>query len=324
MVGALWAQDRRVPSGFTPMTSGRFTVAAYSGDFSLARSLLADANARDTFPGLPRPRAGVVISLAPDARRFRDWVGAFAPEWGVAIAIPAEQRIVMQGSRAPSAAGNPAVALRHELAHLALHEQLGDLPARWFDEGYASYAAGEWARDEVLATNLGLVLHRVPSLNALDSLFTGGTGRAQQGYALAHLAVTEIAALDRQRGLTLFFGYWRETRSFDQALRRAFGITESAFEDRWKRAARRQYGGVVLLADASVSALALLLLFGPLWLSVRQRTNRRIVALRVAESAQEARDRETVLAALLAERGLSTLEPGSGRSHGAKNDDLIN
>lgn len=306
------------------MTSGRFTVASYPSDFSLARSLLADANARDTFPGLPRPRAGVVISLAPDARRFRDWVGAFAPEWGVAIAIPAEQRIVMQGSRAPSAAGNPAVALRHELAHLALHEQLGDLPARWFDEGYASYAADEWARDEVLATNLGLVLHRIPSLIVLESLFVGGTVRAQQGYALAHLAVTEIAALDRERGLTLFFRYWRQTRSFDQALRRAYGITESAFEVRWKGAARRRYGGLVLLADAAVSVVALLLLFGSLWLSVRQRTNRRIQALYAVESAQEVRDRETLLATLLAERGVSTPEPGSGRSEGPKNDDLIN
>ncbi|MFP5355115.1 MAG: hypothetical protein ACLGIK_08170, partial [Gemmatimonadota bacterium] len=60
----------------------------------------------------------------------------------------------MQGRRASSDAGDPIRVLRHELAHLALHEYLGDLPTRWFDEGYASYAAGEWDRDRVIATNL--------------------------------------------------------------------------------------------------------------------------------------------------------------------------
>ena len=70
------------------------------------------------------------------------WVGAGAPEWGAAIAFPTENAIVMQGSRANSSAGDPSVTLRHELAHLALHEYLADIPPRWFDEGYAAFAAG--------------------------------------------------------------------------------------------------------------------------------------------------------------------------------------
>src|SRR5215213_8030071 len=73
----LRAQDRFV--------SGRFTVLAYPTEATLARWALAEATRRDSFPGLPRPRAAVTLLIAPDERRFREWVGPYAPEWGAAI-----------------------------------------------------------------------------------------------------------------------------------------------------------------------------------------------------------------------------------------------
>ncbi|MDQ4080667.1 MAG: hypothetical protein M3125_07890, partial [Gemmatimonadota bacterium] len=126
------------------------------------RSLLEAAATRDTFPWLSAPRARVVIAVAPDERRFRAWIGPVAPEWGSAIAFPEQRTIIMQGRTAGSDAGDPLMVLRHELAHLALDEALGDLPPRWFHEGYASVAAGEWGRQEVLATSVALLLRGMP------------------------------------------------------------------------------------------------------------------------------------------------------------------
>ena len=298
---SVFSQQLPLPSGAVRLDSSRFTFVAVARDLQLARSLLAESLAGDTFPGLPRPRERIVIEIAPDARRFRQRIGPMAPEWGAAIAIPEAHRIVMQGSRASSSAGDPRVTLRHEIAHLALHEVLGDLPPRWFDEGYASYAAGEAGHDELLATNLALLVRGMPSLDELDGLFTGGESRAQEGYALAQRAVVELAALDPKRGLTLLFEYWRETRSFDQAVRRAYGLTEATFEVRWRSATRRRYGALALVADVSLAALLLLLIIGPLWLIRRQRDARRLAALQAADVAQEALDRESALAAILAE-----------------------
>ena len=116
----------------------------------LATSLLEERCAPTRFPGLPRPAERVLLELAPDKRRFREWVGPGAPEWGAAITFPESRRIVMQGRSSGSDAGVPSEVFRHELAHFALHEFLGDLPPRWFDEGYASYAAREWTRDDAL------------------------------------------------------------------------------------------------------------------------------------------------------------------------------
>jgi hypothetical protein len=278
---------------------GRFTVVAYSSDELLAKSVLASAVARDTFPGLPRPAARVVIAIAPDHRRFRDWIGPAAPEWGAAVAFPESSRIVMQGRDAASDAGDPIEVLRHELAHLALHEALGDLPPRWFDEGYASYAANEVARDAILGANLALLFRGMPPLDSLDAGFGGGSLRAQGTYALAYRAVAELAARDPERGLTLFFRYWKETGRFESAVRSAYGITQGQFEEIWRARTRRRYGGLALAADLSIAAALTLFIVLPFYVIRRRRDRLRMAALVRADEEAERRERQTVIEALL-------------------------
>ena len=87
------AQAQDTPAGASELKESRFTVVAFPSEARLARSLLASAVARDTFPGLPRPRLAVRIMLAPDDARFRAWVGPEAPEWGAAIAFPSAARV---------------------------------------------------------------------------------------------------------------------------------------------------------------------------------------------------------------------------------------
>jgi hypothetical protein len=289
----------QLPLGLERLDQGRFTIAFAPHDATLARSLLTHAMTRDSFPWLPRPSARVLIVIAPDRRRFTELIGPHAPEYGAAIAVPSEQRIVMQGSRAGSDAGNPVQVLRHELAHLALHEKMGDLPPRWFDEGYASVSAGEWGREEVIATNLALAWRGFPSLDALDSAFYGGAGRASAAYALAHRAVAELASIDRERGLTLFFQHWRNDRLLDRAIRQSFALTQSQFEEQWRRATRRRYGALAIFADLTIGALILVVLLLPLHFSRRKRNRERLEKMAATESAAEARERETAIEALL-------------------------
>lgn len=273
-------------------------MLAFPSDATLARSLLRQAVARDTFPGLPRPSAPVLIAIAPDARRFRRWIGPDVPEWGAAVAFPASQRIVVQGSAAGAAAGDPTVTLRHELAHLALREHLGFAAPRWFDEGYASVAAGEGRRGDVLAANVALMLSPLPGFDRLSRWFLGGATQAQAAYALAHLAVEEHARLDAGRGLALFLDYWRETGSYERAVRRAYGVTSADVEAGWQRRVRLRYGVLAFLSDAAFAGVVIALLVGPVWWMRRQRTRRRLLALRAADREAERRARE--LEALLA------------------------
>src|SRR5258705_13142880 len=106
----------------------------------------------------------------------------------------------MQGRTAGSDAGDPQEVLRHELAHLALHERLGDRPPPWFDEGYASVAAREWRREDVLAANLALAVRGAPPLDQLEGSFPGGPVTAHAADALSYRAGVELAPLDPARG----------------------------------------------------------------------------------------------------------------------------
>ncbi|MCE9603188.1 MAG: hypothetical protein K8S21_13365 [Gemmatimonadetes bacterium] len=298
-----------VPAGAAVLREGRFEVIHFPGETRFAQAVLAAAVARDSFPGLPRLTDPVRIQLAPDERTFREWVGAGAPDWGGAFAFPAERLIVMQGRNAAAAVGDPMATLRHELAHLALAEVLRGQVPRWFDEGYASYAAGEWGREEVLATSVGLIWRGIPTLAGLDSGFYAGSGRAERTYALAHRAVAELASLDRERGLTLFFDYWRREGSFERALRSAYGMTSADFERHWRARVRRQYGALALAADLSVLSVFLVFLLGPLWWQRRQRLRDRLERMRQADAAQEERERMSALAALLGEGAPDAPDP---------------
>ncbi|MBL0941066.1 MAG: hypothetical protein IBJ03_19460 [Gemmatimonadaceae bacterium] len=281
------------------LDQGRFTVVSERRDERLAKSLLEAALARDTFPGLPRPKAHVLIAVAPDADRFRAWVGPFAPEWGAAIAFPDQQRLVMQGSFAGSDAGDPLVVLRHELAHLALHEYMGNLPTRWFDEGYASVAAGEFTREQAFETSLGMVWRTLPSLEALERGFRGGGMEASWSYAMAHRIVSELSTLGGEPAFASFLNEWNTTQSFEKAVRGAYGMTGEAFEQHWKGQTRRRYGALALVTNVSAAVGVFSLVLVPLFVLRKRRDRRKLEAMRAADAAQEAAARESALQALL-------------------------
>ena len=304
LAGILQAQD--APER---LDRARFTFLFFPQDRQLATSLAEFAVTTDTFPGLPRSSQRAVIAIAPDERRFREWAGD-APEWGSAVAFPESRRIVIQGSRAGGDAGDPLVVLRHEIAHLALHEYLGDMPRRWFDEGYASYAAGEWGRQDILATNVALALRGMPTLDELERSFSGGATAAQSAYALAHRAVAELANIDQRRGLALFLARWRETNSMERALRLAFGITSVGFEKRWRDRTRAQYGVLALVSNLAIAGVLVVVVLGPLYVIRRRRDRERLRRMRDAEAAAEQAARESALQALLGE---GAVPPGDTR-----------
>ncbi|HEY0928328.1 MAG TPA: hypothetical protein VGE27_00295 [Gemmatimonas sp.] len=295
----LAADAKLVPSTGVRLDEGRFTVVSERRDERLARALLTAAQANDTFPGLPRPRAHVLIAIAPDMERFRAWVGPYAPEWGAAIAFPDEQRLVMQGSAASTDAGDPLVVLRHELAHLALHEHMDRLPTRWFDEGYASVAAGEFTREQMFETSIGMVWRTLPSLEALENGFRRGGMEASWSYAMAHRIVSELTTLGGPRGLDNFFAYWKSTGSFEKAVREAYGITGEAFEKHWQQQTRRRYGALAVVTNVSAAVGLFAILLVPLFVSKRRRDRRRLEAMRIADAQQEAAARASALQALL-------------------------
>jgi len=207
---------------------------------------------------------------------------------------------VMQGSTANAEAGHPLQVLRHELAHVALHDYLGGVTPRWFDEGYASYAAGEERTEGFLSANAALVFRRLPTLAALDTMLASPRGtEARAGYALALRAVTDLAAIDRQRGLGPLLAAWKLRGSFDLAMRSASAQTAEDFETGWQRRTRWQFAFLAVAANSAIGILLLLGLLVPLYRTRRRKQRDRLAEMRRREAITEAAMRGAALDAML-------------------------
>lgn len=212
----------------------------------LAETLTARANGALDWPGLTEPAAFPMhLIVAPDRTTFDSITGGRIPAWGAGVAYPDTRTIVLR------VAPDIQQVFTHELAHLTLREAVGRAPL-WFEEGYASRAAGEWGRLETLRVNWALVRDLIPSLTELNRRLRMGAGSARASYGLATTAVVYLERLGREQGLGPILTALARTRSFDQALREAHGITLGQFEELWQRDVRRRHGWLLFATSFSV------------------------------------------------------------------------
>lgn len=177
----------------------------------------------------------------------------------------------------------PTVALRHELAHLALRWRVGRHVPLWFEEGYAAVAAQEWDRLDALRLNWQLARGTRMNLDDVDRALRGARGDAETGYALAATAVLMLKRWGGARGLAPLLANVPQAESFDAALRATYHVTEGDFEIRWQRDIGSRYGWVSWLAAMGFFWLAIGAVLGAL-IALRRRRNR---ARRAALEAQD-------------------------------------
>ncbi|MGH7475425.1 MAG: peptidase MA family metallohydrolase [Longimicrobiales bacterium] len=248
---------------------------------------LAASPAAARLPGLSARAADrpIDVVLAPDEAAFVQFAGRSLPDWSAGYAVPARALVVLPAFASERAA--PAqlrTTLRHELAHVRLHRYLAPVvPPRWFDEGYARYAAGEWDADAAWQLRLAFALGRVPPL---DSIALGWPAReidARLAYMLATTVVQYLVESSGPEGLAILFRNWRELGNLDRAVRATYGVTLSQLEEDWRGFVRRRYGWALFLSHAAIfwffGALLLVLLF---W-KRRQRDAEKLERLRATE-----------------------------------------
>ncbi len=214
------------------------TAVAWPAQMRLAVELAGVAGAPTEWPGLgrvaPTPLRLVVV---PDGRRLDSLTLGRAPRWGAAVALPGPRTIVIRadGEDLPR-------TLRHELAHLALHEAVRVRVPLWFDEGYAGWAAGEWERLGALELNLAVARGALPSFRELDGSLRGTATSADAAYALAVSAVTDLARRNPTGTLEPLLGRLAAGEDFEAAVLATTGLTPERFEESWQQSVRRRYG----------------------------------------------------------------------------------
>lgn len=205
---------------------------------SLALDLAEEADRVHSWPGLGRRDPGRIrLIVVPDRAGMARLSGGRAPQWGAGIALPSSHTIMIRAD-----AGDVQEVLRHELAHLALRGAIHTPVPRWFDEGYAAYAAGEWGRLDAVSINLAVLRGRIPDLDALNGALRGTESDASVAYALAMTAVMDAARRHPEHSLAPLIGLLGDGVPFDSALRRTTGLTPGQFAVAWHRDVRRRYG----------------------------------------------------------------------------------
>jgi hypothetical protein len=222
---------------------GQVTAVAWPAQLELAAELAREAVRPTEWPGLGlRAVDSFRLIIVPDARRLDSLTRGRAPAWAAAVALPDSRTIVLRadGEELPR-------ILRHEIAHLTLHEVVKGRVPLWFDEGYAGWAAGEWDRLGLLELNLSVARGALPSLARLDASLRGATSTADAAYALAVSAVTELARRNPSGTLEPLMTRLAAGDDFEAAVLATTGLTLDRFEEEWQRSVRRRYSLVTWL-----------------------------------------------------------------------------
>jgi len=254
---------------------GRVSVVYWSGSERSATTLAEMADRMNRWPGLPdAPALRIRIILSANDRQFDSLTAGRIPEWGAAATFPATRTIVLKPTP------DFQRVLRHEVAHLALHSAVRRVP-RWFDEGYAARAAGEWDRLEALRVNWALLRGVGPSLDELNRYLrsTGRPAEAEASYALATSAVLYLERLGGDRGLEPLLTTLASTADFDLALRATHQLTLGQFETLWRKDLRKRYGWLLLVTSLSLFWGFVALILVALWTRRRHRDRLRREAL---------------------------------------------
>ena len=239
------------------MQVGRVTAVAWPAQRTIAADLAAVADRPAEWPGLGRRDPGPLrLIVVPDGRLLDSLTAGRAPSWGAAVALPGARTILLRADQ-----GDLVRTLRHELAHLALHQAVPVRLPLWFDEGYAAWAAGEWDRFGGLELNLSVVRGAIPTLTGLDGALRGSASSADAAYALAVSAVTELARRNPTGTLTPLLDHLRAGEDFEAAVLATTGLNLSRFEQLWQQQVRRRYTlGNWLVAGGGWLVMAVLVL----------------------------------------------------------------
>jgi len=221
-------------------------VVSRPGRTSLALALAEAADRPQSWPGLGQRDPGPLRILLVDgqAELAATAPGARVPSWGAGLAFPGARAIVIR----MDGGDDPFQTLRHELAHLALHEAIRVRLPLWFDEGYAVVAAGELGRLQALRLNLALAGGRVPSFRELDGELRAGPLVARDAYAFAGTAVAYLGRRHPAGTLDALMRRLESGLAFPDAVLAATGLTLAQFEIAWQRDTKRRHGWLVWLA----------------------------------------------------------------------------
>lgn len=242
------------PAGWTYLQGTRITARYLGTDSLRAARAIALLESTGRLPGLSDPGPHLTVTVAPTRAVMDSLVGGRVPEWAGAVAISERMEMIVPGGRFwPRSLLEEARVLRHEWAHLALAHEMGPLRIpRWFNEGYAEWAAGAWFDSGGWKLRVALAFGDAPPLDSIAIRWPRDRVPAEVAYLLSASVIQYLVESSGTRGLETFLAEWKRRRSFEAALRGVYGATIAQLETDWRKWVKRRYGWLTVLADSAV------------------------------------------------------------------------
>ena len=246
-------------SAWRYLESPRFTARYQAGDSLRAARALETLEAVRPLPGLSVTDARATLTVAPTREVMDSLVGGLVPEWAGAVAIPGRMEMIVPSGRFwPGSRAEEVRVLRHEWAHLALAHEMGRLRIpRWFNEGYAEWAAGGWLEGGGLKLSAALAFGGAPPLDSITIGWPRERVPAEVAYLLSASVIHYLVESSGTDGLEAFLAAWKERGSFADGMREVYGAAPDQLEVAWRKWVKRRYGWLMVLSHSTVFWLLL-------------------------------------------------------------------
>lgn len=210
---------------------------------------------------------GEMTTLAPEGAPYPRYASGVAyPEIGLVLLTLLPEHA--------SAAHDVGEIFRHELAHVALADAIGEThhAPRWFNEGLAVHLSRESPLLRMKTLSTATLAGRLIPLSRLDDSFPADAGAAELAYAEAADVVRYLLRQEDTERFPQLILRLREGQPFGAALKDAYGIDATSLEYEWREDVARRYSFWPVFFSGSVIWVGVLLLFAVGWNRRRKRS----------------------------------------------------
>lgn len=213
------------------------------------------------------------IHIVGNLHRFEQLTANMAPDWGAAVAMPYQKRMVLKSPEKFNLNKSLEELLAHEYTHLYLAQEVGfgDLP-RWFDEGMSMYMSSEWNWSNDLAMSKASVFGQFIPLISIEKINSFNEGKAQVAYAQSFQAVEFMISNYSTDAVRIFVEELAGGATKADAIYQATGSTMAEFEADYKIHLNQRFNWVSLFMDTILFWLFLaVIVVAGFWMKFRKR-----------------------------------------------------
>jgi hypothetical protein len=202
---------------------------------------------------------------------------------------------------------------RHELAHLALADAIGDAERvpHWFNEGLAVHLSGESSLVRLRTLTTSTLSGRLIPLSKIDHGFPSDALEAEIAYAEAADVVRFLLRQEDRERFPALISRLRDGEPFASALRDAYGVDLWTLEHEWREDVAKRYSFLPVFFSGSLIWIGVLVLFALAWRKRRRQSKETLERWAREEAFAEVRRVRAPTSAIVPVPRVHIVLPGS-------------